>query len=75
MDTDTVRDYVSRNRLGIVYDLVFAVVWVTAVTVIHSALQGPEWAYYLLLLAGVPAYFVFQASLSAAKADSSDTGG
>lgn len=50
-----------------VADLVFAVVWVTAVTGFHRAVQGPTWAYYLLLGAGIPGYFVFVASLSVAR--------
>jgi len=60
-------EYLDDHGHGMVYDLVFAVVWVTAVTVLHGALQGPQWAYYLLLIAGVPAYFVFHASLAVAK--------
>lgn len=66
---DTLREYVRDHGQGMVQDLLFAVVWVTVVTVIHQLLQGPEWAYYLLLLAGVPAYFVFFASLSAATTE------
>lgn len=65
--SDDLRDHVSDHRSGIVYDLVFAVSWVTVVTVIHGLLAGPQWAYYLLLFAGIPAYLVFHASLSAAS--------
>ncbi len=68
---ETLREYVSEHGQGMVTDLVFAVVWVTVVTGIHRAAAGPEWAYYLLLLAGVPAYFVFHASLSVAMAEQS----
>ncbi len=62
----SVADRIRENAGGMFADLVFAVVWVAVVTAVHGVLQGPGWAYYMLLLAGVPAYFVFHASLSAA---------
>lgn len=61
---DDLREHVSEHRTGMLYDLVFAVVWVAAMTVLHGVLSGPQWAYYLLLAAGVPAYFAFQFSLA-----------
>lgn len=62
---DDLRDHVSEHRTGLLYDLVFAVVWVAAMTALHGVLAGPQWAYYLLLAAGIPAYFAFQFSLAA----------
>jgi hypothetical protein len=59
-------EYILENRGGIVSDLVFAVVWVTLVTVIFRFVDGPDWAYYLFMLAGIVAYFGFFLSLEAA---------
>jgi hypothetical protein len=59
-------EYILENRGGIVSDLVFAVVWVTLVTVIFRFVDGPDWAYYLFMLAGIVAYFGFFFSLEAA---------
>jgi hypothetical protein len=70
MDTDLF-EYVSENAGGIFADLVFAVVWITVVTVLVGAAQGPDWALYLLMLAGIPAYYGFFASLRMAG-DSAD---
>ncbi len=64
---DSLTDYVRENRSGLVTDLVFAVVWVTIVTVVFEILDGPDWAYYAAMLAGVVAYFGFFASLEVAK--------
>jgi hypothetical protein len=63
----TVRQHVHEHRDGMVVDLVFALTWVTLVTVLFDVLQGPEWAYQLCLAAGVVAYFGFFTSLSLAK--------
>ena len=67
VNPDTVVETVREHGGGMFFDFVFAVVWVTAMTAVHGAFGGPEWAYYVLLLAGVPAYFVFYASLSTAR--------
>lgn len=64
---DTVRDHVREHSGGMLADLAFAVIWVTAVTVLFDLLQGPQWAYYLCMFAGVIAYFGFFASLDAAE--------
>ncbi|MFC6836750.1 hypothetical protein [Halomarina ordinaria] len=64
---DTIRDHVAEHRSGMVVDLVFAVVWVTVVTALFDVLDGPTWAYYLCMLAGVVAYFTFFGSLDAAR--------
>lgn len=67
---DKIRDYVRENRSGMVVDLVFAVVWVTMVSVIFDVVQGPRWAYYLFMFAGVIAYFGFFSSLDAVREQS-----
>ena len=48
-----------EERWGILTDLAFAVVWVTIVEIIFYALEGPQWAYYACMAAGVVAYFGF----------------
>lgn len=63
----TVREHVREHRGGMVFDLVFAVAWVTVVSLLFDLVNGPQWAYYLCMGAGVVAYFGFVASLSAAK--------
>jgi len=63
---ETVGENVSEHRSGMVVDFVFALAWVTVVTVIFDLLPGgPQWLYYLTLLGGVVAYFGFFASLEA----------
>lgn len=64
---DRVRDYVREHRSGMLVDLVFAVVWVTIVSLIFDVVAGPQWAYYLFMFAGVVAYFGFFASLDLAR--------
>lgn len=64
---DRVRDYVREHRSGMLVDLVFAVVWVTIVSLIFNVVAGPQWAYYLFMFAGVVAYFGFFASLDLAR--------
>lgn len=51
--------YVVENRRGMVGDLVFALVWVTIVNALFRLVDGPDWAYYMLMVAGVVAYFGF----------------
>ncbi|MFW5963285.1 MAG: hypothetical protein ACOCQM_00370 [Natronomonas sp.] len=65
-------EYILENRGGIITDLVFAVVWVTLVTVIFRFVDGPDWAYYLLMLAGAVAYYGFFLSLEAALASTEE---
>ena len=62
---DRLSEYVRRNRWGLLTDLAFAVVWVTLVEVVFALLDGPQWAYYLFMLAGIVAYFGFFASADA----------
>lgn len=58
--------YVLENRRGMLGDLVFALVWVTLVNAFFQVVEGPNWAYYLMLAAGVVAYFGFVYSLQLA---------
>lgn len=50
-----------------VSDLLFALVWVTIVEVFFTFVDGPQWAYYTFMLAGVVAYFGFFWSLDVAR--------
>ncbi|OYR54308.1 hypothetical protein [Halorubrum halodurans] len=66
---DRLRSHVSENRTGMFQDLVFAVAWVTVVSLLfdHVLVGAPRWAFYLAMFGGVPAYFGFFASLAIAK--------
>lgn len=67
---ETVGEHVREHRSGMVVDLLFAVAWVTVVTVVFDVLPGgPQWLYYLTLVGGVVAYFGFFASLEAVRED------
>ena len=59
--------HIYENRDGVVFDLVFALVWVTVVSAFVTLVDGPTWARYLLLAAGIPAYFGFIYSMELAK--------
>ncbi|MFC4986601.1 hypothetical protein [Saliphagus infecundisoli] len=50
---------VREQRWGMAADLAFAVVWVTMVEVLFTVADGPTWAYYACMFAGVVAYFGF----------------
>jgi hypothetical protein len=57
-----VREWIAtarEERWGILTDLAFAVVWVTLVELINYILEPPTAVYYMLMLAGVVAYFGF----------------
>jgi hypothetical protein len=64
---DRLREHVADNRSGMIVDLAFALVWVTGVTLLFEVLRGPQWAYYLFMLAGVAAYYAFFWSLALAR--------
>ena len=64
---ESLREQIHEQKGGIVADLVFAVVWVAMVSALVELAGGPQWALYLLLLAGIPAYFVFFTSLEMAR--------
>jgi hypothetical protein len=68
---ETVGEHVDEHRSGMVVDFVFALAWVTVVTVVFDLLPGgPQWLYYLTLLGGVVAYYGFFWSLDAVRAES-----
>lgn len=55
-----VREWIERarsERWGILIDLLFAILWVTAVDVFFQFVDGPTWAYYLFMLTGIAVYF------------------
>lgn len=64
---EAVGDHVREHRSGMVVDLVFAVVWVTLVSVVFGLLGAPQWARYLALFGGVVAYYGFFGSLDAVR--------
>ncbi|WP_247009358.1 hypothetical protein [Halorientalis litorea] len=64
---ETIREHVRENGSGMVSDLLFALVWVTIVEVFFTFVDGPQWAYYTFMLAGVVAYFGFFWSLDVAR--------
>jgi hypothetical protein len=66
---DAIRDHVVEHHDGMLFDLVFAIAWVTVVTLLFRGLGAPKPVYYLALAAGVVAYFGFVWSLEVAAAD------
>jgi hypothetical protein len=58
-----------EQRWGIFIDLVFAIGWVTMVDLLFRVLDGPTWAYYMFMLAGIVAYFGFVTSLEFATSE------
>jgi hypothetical protein len=63
---ERLRETLSQHGRGLATDLAFAVVWVTLVEAFFTLVEGPQWAYYLFMLAGVIAYFGFFASVEQA---------
>jgi hypothetical protein len=58
--------HIQEHRSGMVVDMVFAIAWVTVVTVVLDVLMGaPQWLYYLTLLGGIVAYYGFFWTLEA----------
>lgn len=70
---DHLRQYLDREGHGMVFDLVFAIVWVGLISVLFSGIGGPQWLYYVLLLGGIPAYFLFISSWEFAKQQQRNT--
>lgn len=64
---EEVGEHVRNNETGIVFDLLFALIWVTLVSGFFQIVEGPQWAYYMLMLTGIPAYFVWVYSWAWAK--------
>lgn len=71
---DRVREVVDRHGRGMATDLAFAVIWVTLVEVLFALVQGPQWAYYLFMVAGIVAYFGFFASVDARTSEGNGDG-
>lgn len=67
--TDRIREHVSENKTGMVHDLLFAFVWVGLISFLFEFVfrGAPRWAFYMFMLAGIPAYFGFFISLQLAK--------
>lgn len=67
---DRLREQVTGNSQGMLYDLLFAVVWVTFISMLFEYIfvTAPTWAYYMFMLCGIPAYFGFFLSLEMARA-------
>ncbi|ELZ80511.1 MULTISPECIES: hypothetical protein [Haloferax] len=63
----TIRDHVATHRSEMVTDLLFALAWVTVVSLLFDVVDGPQWAFYLCLAAGVVAHYGFFASVEAAR--------
>ena len=66
--TQRLKTHVQENQTGIVFDLLFALAWVGLVSAIFGVVDGPQWAYYLFMVAGIPAYLGFTYSMAVAKA-------
>ena len=56
-----------EERWGMLTDLVFAILWVTGVDLIVGLLDGPDWARYMFMAAGIVAYFGLIWSFEVAK--------
>lgn len=63
-----VGNHIDEHRSGMLVDLVFAMAWVTVVSVLFELVDWPQWAYYVTMGAGVVAYFGFFWSLEMARA-------
>jgi len=66
---DRLRSHVTENRTGMLHDLAFALAWVALVSLLFDFVftSAPTWAYYMFMLAGIPAYFGFFISLEMAS--------
>lgn len=58
---DRLRNHVKENKRGMIHDLMFAVIWVALVGFLFDFVfvGAPTWAFYMFMLAGIPAYFGF----------------
>ena len=67
---ERLREHVTEHKTGMIHDLMFAVVWVALVSFLFEFVfppEAPTWAFYLFMLAGIPAYFGFFFSLELAR--------
>jgi hypothetical protein len=60
---DSIRDHVAEHHDGMLFDMVFAILWVTVVTLLFRGLGAPQLVYYGALASGVVAYYGFAMSL------------
>jgi len=67
---DRLREHVREHKSGMLYDLLFAVIWVGLVAFLFDAVfvGALAWVFYMFMLAGIPAYFGFFWSLELATA-------
>ncbi|MHC3437509.1 hypothetical protein ACYJ1Y_05245 [Natrialbaceae archaeon A-gly3] len=55
-----VREWIATAReekWGMAVDLAFAIIWVSLVELLFGVIDGPTYAYYMMMLAGIAAYF------------------
>jgi hypothetical protein len=66
---DRARTVLGENGPGMLGDLAFAVAWVGVASLVYGLLfpTAPQWVLYMLMIAGIPAYFGFFVSLDAAR--------
>ncbi len=64
---DTLVDHVAEHHDGMLFDLVFAIAWVTVVTLLFRGFGAPDFVYYGALASGVVAYYGFATSLEFAR--------
>lgn len=66
---DRARHVLSENGTGMLQDLLFALVWVGLASLVYDVAfpTAPQWVLYMLMIAGIPAYFGFFVSLEMAK--------
>jgi len=64
---ERIGNHVYENKDGMMFDLVFALTWVTLASLFVALVDGPTWARYLLFAAGIPAYYGFVYSLKLAQ--------
>lgn len=62
---DRLQNHYEEHKSGMLYDLMFAVVWVGLVSILFDFvfIGAPQWAFSMFMLAGIPAYFGFFWSL------------
>lgn len=63
---DRIAEYFGENRWEVLTDLAFAIAWVTIVSILFDLVDGPQWAYYLFMFAGVLAYYLLYGMSEAA---------
>lgn len=66
---DRLRTHVREHQTGMLQDLTFALAWVIGVSLLFDYVftSAPTWAFYMFMIAGIPAYFGFFISLEMAR--------